>query len=529
MGFGQIVGGGPAGRYTLAVDYGAQRRDALLAALDEQRIKLEGDLAAAQVRLSTAQANAEAAQQAVADATNAFIAAGGTGNLSDTAVQAALLFLEQQRKAVIEAQKLTLDDRVKVDALRVALAHVLDLIARLSAAVVSRTREVWCTDYTESGAGFVATVDIDGAPDLTLIAPGCRAWSAGDGLMTATDVMSPEQAFVSAAILPGWQKFKPTYRWGTIAALDKDANTATVNLHDATSSAQGLGINQSATLSNIPVVYMTCNARAFEVNDRVVVQFLGQDWSNPRVIGFLDNPRPCLTYVASYYVIGLVYRNDGNQDLLFTLERGKDEDWGAVTTLSPDAAHRFVSWSDGNTSLTRDDGKATANISRTARYAFAPGFRLTYSVEVEAVAISGVYFSGGNFVKDWEVRATGSYAWTVPGYPAATLTPGSGTIDTVMWTGQAISGVSPDTVLQELTDTWTGLTSTPGPIYLPSFPTGTSASVTIQMPGSSNIYSVTGSAASDPAPGGAMPATSSNPAAFSATLNYTPTSWSATY
>jgi len=46
---------------------------------------------------------------------------------------------------------------------------------------------------------------------------------------------------------------------------------------------------------------MTCHANAFEIDDRVVVQFTAGDWAQPRVIGFLDNPKPCETYSARYW------------------------------------------------------------------------------------------------------------------------------------------------------------------------------------------------------------------------------------
>ncbi|MEY2656191.1 MAG: hypothetical protein RLZZ524_3219, partial [Pseudomonadota bacterium] len=82
-------------------------------------------------------------------------------------------------------------------------------------------------------------------------------------------------------------------RWGTLATIDWDANTARVSLGEALSSAQRLPINTQATLDAVPFSYMTCNARSFSIGDRVVVQFLGQSWAAPQIIGYLDTPRPC--------------------------------------------------------------------------------------------------------------------------------------------------------------------------------------------------------------------------------------------
>ena len=61
----------------------------------------------------------------------------------------------------------------------------------------------------------------------------------------------------------------------------------------AQSSAQRLDVNQATTLANVPVVYMSCNAAAFEVGDRVIVEFQANDWKQPRVIGFVDYPKAC--------------------------------------------------------------------------------------------------------------------------------------------------------------------------------------------------------------------------------------------
>ena len=48
------------------------------------------------------------------------------------------------------------------------------------------------------------------------------------------------------------------------------------------------------------IVYKTCNAAAFIVGDRVVIQFTGQNWSAPRVIGFESHPRDCAFYLAQF-------------------------------------------------------------------------------------------------------------------------------------------------------------------------------------------------------------------------------------
>jgi len=45
---------------------------------------------------------------------------------------------------------------------------------------------------------------------------------------------------------------------------------------------------------------MECNGAAFEEGDEVVIEFQGQDWNNPRVIGFKENPKPCCVIYETY-------------------------------------------------------------------------------------------------------------------------------------------------------------------------------------------------------------------------------------
>lgn len=153
----------------------------------------------------------------------------------------------------------------------------------------------WCADYTTDLAtgAEVATIEIDGEKDLVLVAPAGPAHTAQAGQLQQVFGGPASAAAWNWAMLPGWQKWRPTFRFATITALDTEADTADVALLPAASSAQGLDVNQAAVLLGVPVSYMTCNASAFEVGDVVVVEFMGQDWSRPRIIGFRDNPRGC--------------------------------------------------------------------------------------------------------------------------------------------------------------------------------------------------------------------------------------------
>lgn len=293
MGFATIVSGGADGRYTVSMDYGSATQTAVLAALSLQLAQLDIKLANAQAAVNTAD-DREAVQVARYNAAIAsFIAAHpngfapGSPTLDDSAILAEL-------KALRLLQVAHLPARITLDGVKFERAEVLRTIARWNAFVPTESRQVWCTDYTEdaSPGAVVATMDIPGESVLMVLAPGCRAWSASDGEMVATDVMSPAQAYFNAAILPGWQIDKPTYRWATVTAVDFEGSTLDVAVAAAVSSAQSLDVNAETTLLGVPVDYMGSGAVVFEVDDRVVVKFLGQDWSSPRVEGFLDNPRP---------------------------------------------------------------------------------------------------------------------------------------------------------------------------------------------------------------------------------------------
>jgi hypothetical protein len=561
----------------------------------------------------------------------------------------------QNQIAQIDVQNLPLLSELQrsLAAIKVAIGQINDMISRWTRAVVIETKPVWCVDFTENGSGQVGTIDINGETDITLIAPGCRGWTGGDGTvsteakataiaritarqaqltarqarldteitdataaessakanldaahlayqlasepdkpatgrrvdqaaaeyqarvaalrqlkarrvqtqsliveedrklsrwqakpasdnpaygdgtMQSTLIMSPAQNFVNRALLPGWQRHMPTYRWGTIATLDKDADTCTVELAGATSSQQNLNINLQSTLTNVPVVYMRCNAKAFEEGDEVVVQFESQSWDKPRVIGFLSNPKECKLYKATYRQVGLIPFAGGASNVNTVVDRYKDETWGSVAARAPSAKHKFLGWDDGVSTLLRDDGVATVDITKTAQYTFAPDFELAYYWNIQAEPLGEPYWSGQLYLRDWQVRSYGNFEWREQElFGAIADTPAPQNFDAIIWVGQSLGGASPDDVVNDLTAPWLqlGNVNPPGPIYLPQYPTTNAATVTFKVPGVNNVYTVngTGDEVTNPAPGGQHPDTGSNTGGF-IIFKFTATSWSATY
>lgn len=216
--------------------------------------------------------------------------------------------------------------------------------AELEALPESPERSAWCADYSLELDGEVATVEVPGEPETVLVRPGfddAAAWSASrDGQLAQRAGMRPDQLFWNAAVLPGWQKWKPTYRLGEITSID--GNLADVLLDNATSSADDLPINppDGVSLTDVPIDYMDCDAIAFEVGDRVLVQFTGQDASQPTVIGFETDPRPCSPgcYGVGLHGLlrdGLVHLPDSSTVPVNLINYGAGASWELAPQVTP--------------------------------------------------------------------------------------------------------------------------------------------------------------------------------------------------
>lgn len=169
------------------------------------------------------------------------------------------------------------------------------------------TVSAWCADLTEDLSGYVGTVEIPGERigdhGNLQIQPGYDSNavydSDRDGQLFPTIAVTPAQAFYNAAMLPGWQKWKPLFRYGTINAITDSLASVTL---DATvkSSQQDLAINQSATLTDVPFEYMSCDGSAFAVDDEVLIMFIDQDFADPKIIGFKTDPVGCCSFSENF-------------------------------------------------------------------------------------------------------------------------------------------------------------------------------------------------------------------------------------
>jgi hypothetical protein len=68
---------------------------------------------------------------------------------------------------------------------------------------------------------------------------------------------------------------------------------------------------------------MTCNAVPFAIEDRVIIKFVGQSWDSPVVIGFLDNPKPCIGW-SGYNALLVARGISGPPRYLFVLFQATD-------------------------------------------------------------------------------------------------------------------------------------------------------------------------------------------------------------
>lgn len=508
MGRASITNNLGLGRYRIKLDTGEARRVALVNAVNQALAIAGSKLTAAQEQVALADAQEAEARENITILISQIIALGN----DEAAVGLArkVLAVEQQKYAKLVAQNQPV--RRQCASLKDVQADLLRQRTAWESLQTITYKEAWCTDYTLSAGGSVATIDIPGDSSLTLIAPGCRAprngdgtistaskaaalsrranelisageklsavnvrittatteetalraqvtaaqatyvatptdenykvfeaktkelatkrheianltlskqtievtigrlnqeiayWTAraasetpyaGDGALLERELTSPAQAYFNAAILPGWQKWMPTYRWGTASNVNETTNTMDVTLGPATSSAQRLNVNKENSLNSVAVEYMTCHAAAFEDGDNVIVEFTGQSFESPKVIGFLDNPRECRAWPISVVM-----------DLWFETVPGTSEGtrkWANVTAWYEEGAEAYCSGAPYNLAVTG----YTANICESATHSF----RLDQPEFLSDADNSwfDLHVDGGSFTTLWTGRSS---AWS---------------------------------------------------------------------------------------------------------------------
>ena len=300
MGKGTIISDKGNGLYSVKLIYGRGRTDAELLLLNNKIDTIDTEsIPDAAAEVSAAQFELDNAQQVLSAAQSAYDGSSET------------------QKAVTAAQSDVAEASARLTAANSVLSNLkIDRSSALSRVTFINDNmpddnpvvDAWCADYTENLTGDVATVELpdelltfsaqnDPTPDhvpLVNIRPGFSGGSAydqeRDGFLRSPIMLSPAEAYYNRAILPGVQKWKPQYRAGTITEIIN--NFANIELDVVVSSAQGLSINQTDSIT-APIEYMDCNEAVFEVGDHVLIYFENRAWETPKVIGFIKEPRDC--------------------------------------------------------------------------------------------------------------------------------------------------------------------------------------------------------------------------------------------
>lgn len=124
-----------------------------------------------------------------------------------------------------------------------------------------REEELYCAEYLENLSGDVGLAEIPGEDQQLIIKPGYLDGAvfdkAIDGQLTPTIASPPESTWFNLAMLPGWQKFMPTYRFGKIVegSIDNQNNVCKVCLEPAYSSQQNLDVNQNQGFTQCPLPF----------------------------------------------------------------------------------------------------------------------------------------------------------------------------------------------------------------------------------------------------------------------------------
>ncbi|MFI8748836.1 hypothetical protein ACIGG6_02355 [Vreelandella lionensis] len=294
MGKARILQALGEGRYTIEIIEARERAEvakqqalARITQLQTQVNALTQQINAAQSAFATAVNEQNAAiaqyQQEMAEEGRSSI------NLAETAEKVMTTAGERDK---LRVEQRSLEVRIKADEA---------LIARINSLPPLRQMQAWCADYTDDLSGEVATAEVPGEIGSVIIKPGfegANQWSAtADGAMQPALASTPAATFYNLAMLPGWQKWRPTYRTATITSIDGD--TCSITLDAATSSQQALSVNARSSYSGVPILYMDCNGAAFEQGDKVLVAFAG-NINGPTVVGFESAPKMCsaLDYIT---------------------------------------------------------------------------------------------------------------------------------------------------------------------------------------------------------------------------------------
>jgi hypothetical protein len=214
-----------------------------------------------------------------------------------------------QQIAIIEARIAGMPEGLEKEILKLrklALQKRIIYLQNTNHVPENPTVDMWCADLTLGLAGNVGVVEIAGMRENGFnVQPGYEGNAVydedRDGQLKPALAVPAAGVYWNFAMQAGWQKWRPSYRWGIITAIDYDNDKCDVQLDPLLNADCMESINKFDTLENVSIQYMTCNAAAFEVADEVLIKFENNEWLKPKVVGFKEEPKGCTIYIVLRY------------------------------------------------------------------------------------------------------------------------------------------------------------------------------------------------------------------------------------
>ena len=124
-----------------------------------------------------------------------------------------------------------MDEGIEKNMFKAQLLGVEKRISYLgTAAPVDKDIAVWCADLTEDLSGDVGLIEVPGQTQYFNIVPGFSGDApydiAAHGFLMPTVGLTAAQAYSNLGLLPAWQKWKPTFRYGEITGITDETLSA---------------------------------------------------------------------------------------------------------------------------------------------------------------------------------------------------------------------------------------------------------------------------------------------------------------
>lgn len=252
MGKAKIISGGTGGLYNIELVKHTPKSKARLTTVETRIATIEDtDMNTADTLVVSASSAKSAAEAVLNSAINSGIDADITSARNNLYAKVAAYASAVHARALLKAEL-------------IALKKEKDYLNEVTMTVL--VDDVWCADLTEDLAPGteVGMIEINGEGDdednQIIIMPGGKA---GIGVLSPAGEGSAAGLAYNMAIFPWWQKWKPTYRIGTITSITKSGSSAgsgasvTCNLTLDVSVSSVKGENKIVSISGTPPTIKT--------------------------------------------------------------------------------------------------------------------------------------------------------------------------------------------------------------------------------------------------------------------------------